>query len=105
MSTGGSLLQVERVSSVEIGVAGNAIAVLVPHRADVVGRLKTQGIRMLAQAVQVRVRRQAGPEAEVLRLEDEGRRRSVKDDLARLGAGDLEGEGVCRVGELELARL
>lgn len=56
MGARGTVLQVEGVRSVEIGVVGNAIAVLVPHSADVVGRLEAQRVRMLAQAVQVGVR-------------------------------------------------
>jgi hypothetical protein len=84
------VLQVEGVRSVEIGIAGNAIAVLVPHRADVVGRLEAERVRMLTQAVQVGVRGQACPEAEVLRLEDERGSRGVKEDLTSSSAGDFE---------------
>jgi hypothetical protein len=100
-----TVLKVERVSSIEVGVGRNAIAVLIPHRADVVGRLQAKRVGVLAQTVQVRVRRQAGAEAEILRFEDERCRRGVEDDLAGFGAGDVEGEGVRGVAELEIAQL
>lgn len=66
MRPGGTVLKIEGVSAVEIRVGRNAVAVLVPHRADVVGRLQTQRIGMLAQAVEIWVRRQAGAQAKVL---------------------------------------
>lgn len=103
--TGGAVLQVEGVSSVEIRVGRNAVAVLIPHRADVVGRLQAERIGMLAQTVQVRVHRQAGAKAKVLRLEDERRWGGVEDDLAGSGAGDVEGEWAGCVAEFEVAQL
>jgi hypothetical protein len=60
---------------------------------------------MLTQTVQVRVSRQAGPEAEVLRLKDERRRRSIKEDFASFGAGNVEGKWIRRIAEFEVARL
>lgn len=93
------------MSSVEVRVGRDAVAVLIPHRADVVGRLQAERVGMLAQPVQVRVRRQASAEAKVLRLKDKRRWGSIEDDLTGVGAGDVEGEWARCVAELEVAEV
>ncbi|KAL2278986.1 hypothetical protein FJTKL_14124 [Diaporthe vaccinii] len=89
MSAGGAaVLEVDRVVSVQVGTVGNSIRVLGPQRADVVGGVEAEGVRVLAQA------------AQILRLEDEAGCRGVEENLARVGARDIEGEG--RLDEAEL---
>jgi len=56
---------------------------------------------VLAQAVEIGVLGQAGPKAQVLRLEHERRRRSIEENLLGVGAADLEGEGRLGVVKLE----
>ena len=101
MGTALSLLEIEGVSAVEVGVVGQSVAVLVPHCANVVLGLEPQRIRVLAQAVEIGVLGQAGPKAQVLRLEHERRRRSIEENLLGVGAADLEGEGRLGVVKLE----
>lgn len=60
---------------------------------------------MLAETIQIGRRRQPCAQAQILRFEDERRRRGVEEYLARLGARDLEGERVALVVELESRRL
>lgn len=56
---------------------------------------------MLAEAIQVGVFRKLRPQTQVLRLEDEAGSRGVEEDLARVRAGDLEGERAVDVLKLE----
>lgn len=95
-----AVVQVEGVRAVQVGVVGDAEAVLVPERADVLVRLEVEGIRVLAESVQVGVGGQLGAQAQVLRLEDKRGRRGVEQDF--VAALDAEAEGRCRVFELEV---
>lgn len=89
-----TLLEVEGVITVEIGTVGDGVGVLVPKRADIVGRVEAEGVRVFTKTVQVRVIGQGGAQAEVLRLEDERGSRGVKEDFTRVAARDSKGEGI-----------
>ncbi|KAF5121944.1 hypothetical protein E5D57_012416 [Metarhizium anisopliae] len=95
------VLKVDGVRAVQVGARGDAVAVLVPERADVARPVEAEGVRVLAEPVEVRVLRQPGAQPHVLRLEDERRRRRVEEHLVRVAAADLEGKGRRRVVEPE----
>lgn len=95
------VLEVDGMRAVQVGARGDAVAVLVPERADVARRVEPEGVRVLAEPVEVRVLRQLGAQPHVLRLEDERRRRRVEEHLVRVAAADLEGKGRRRVVEPE----
>lgn len=103
VGTGLPLLDVEGVAAVDVGAGGHAKVVEVPERAEVISRVEPEVVRVLAETVQVRVIGEAGPEAHVLRLEDQGRGRGVEKDLLGVGADDGEGEGLLRVLEPDVA--
>jgi hypothetical protein len=96
-----TVFKVDRVSSIEVGASWNAVRVTVPESADVVGCVQTKTVRVLAQAVQVRVLREGSPEAKVLVLEDKRGRRRVEEDFFVRLAGDLEAEWALFPGEVE----
>lgn len=99
------LLEVERVAPVDVGSGRDAVVVVVPERADVVGGVEPEGVGVLAEAVQEWVFREVRPQAEVLGFKDQGRSRGVEEDLLRVGTDDGEGEGLLGVLELEGARV
>lgn len=60
---------------------------------------------MLAQAIKIRVIRQAGSETQVLRLKDDRGPSGIKQNLVRVATANGEGEGLLNVVELEVASL
>ena len=96
------MLEVYGVVSVKIRVRRNAERVARPQRACRIRRVQTECVRVLAEAIDVRVRREAGLNAKVLRLKDEGVRRCGEENLFRTRPDDAERErGGCKV-ELNL---
>ena len=73
MSTARSLLHVDWVAPVDVGARGNAVVIVVPERADIVGGVEPKGIRVLAQTIQVRIVWKVRPQAEILGFEDQRR--------------------------------
>lgn len=100
MGAGSAVVQVEWVRAVQVGVVGDAEAVLVPEGADVLVRLEVEGVGVLAETVQVGVGGELGAQAQVLRLEDQRGCGGVEEDF--VGALDAEAEGRCGVFELEV---
>ena len=75
-----------------------------PRRACRIRRVQTECVRVLAEAIDVRVRREVGLDAKVLRLKDEGVRRCGEENLFRTCPDDAERERGGRVVELDLRR-
>ena len=72
MSTGGTVLKVNGMVSVQIRVVGNTVRIPGPHGAGIVVCRQTEAVGVFAEAVDVRVRREGSLYADVLRLEDYG---------------------------------
>ena len=101
VGAGLAVLIVNGVGAVEVGAGRGAVGIARPQRADVVGGVETEGVPVLAQAVQVGVLGELGAQAEILRLEDQRLGRRVEQNLTGLAARNGEGEGVGLVLELE----
>lgn len=99
-----TVVEVHRVVPIQVRPRWHTISIAIPDRARVVRRVQHEWVGALAQAVQARAVRQAGPEAHVLALEDEARDAGVEEHVAIVTAAfDGEGEGVLLVRELQLA--
>ena len=83
---------VDRVVSVQVRPRRHTVSIARPHRTRVVVRRQTECVRMLTQAIDIRVRRQVGLHAQVLGLEDDGVRRRREQDLMRGRPVDRERE-------------
>ena len=88
-----AVLEVHRMVPVQVLAVREAVRVAGPQRARVVVRREAERVRVLAEPVDVRVRRQGRLHAQVLRLEDERVRGGREEDFVRLGAVDGEREG------------
>jgi len=67
----GPMLKVNRVAAVQVRAARDAVCVARPQRARRVDNVEAERLRVLSEAVDVRVARQRRLEAEELRLKDE----------------------------------
>ena len=94
-------LIVDRVVAIQIFSRWDAIAVSVPDRPRVICSVQPVRIGVLPEPVEIRVWRKGCPEIEILTLEDQGRPRRVKDNLAILSS-DGEAERGLRVVESKL---
>lgn len=101
MSAVFAVFKVDRVVAVQIGTLRNRVGILRPYRTDVIRRVQSEGIRMLAETVQVRVLGELGPEPEVLRLKDQAGGRSIEQNLSGCSTRDGEGEWLFGIVERE----
>lgn len=102
MAACGPVVEIDGMVSVQIGTCRNGIRVLRPERADVVGGVKAERVRVLSQAVQVGVVGKLSSKTEVLGLEHDACCRSIEKNLTRVGTGDREREWRCLVVELDI---
>ena len=96
-----SMVEVDGMTAIKIFSSGNSTRVTVPERSNVVFCSQTKRVGVFAQAVEVRVFRKPGLEAEELAFEDEACAGCVEKDFAGLSAMDLECERAGRILELE----
>jgi hypothetical protein len=95
------VLEVNGVVAVQVRPIRHATRITAPHRAGEVIRWEAEGVGMLAETVDVRVLREVGRQAEVLRLKHEGVLAGGEQHLVVLGADDFEREGRGCVGKLD----
>ena len=72
MSTGGTVLEVNGVVSVQIRIVGNTVGISGPHGAGIVVGWQTEAVGVFAKAIDVGVWREGCLHADILRLEDYG---------------------------------
>ena len=98
-----TVVVVDRMATIQVAVGGSTGGVTVPESSSVVGRRQTERVTVFSQPVDMRVLREPGTKAQVLRLEDKLRGRSVKQHLIPFADG--EGERLSFVVELEFRAL
>ena len=98
----GTMLKVHRVVAVQIRAARNPIRVTRPQRTRRVRGVQPERLRMLADAVNVRVWRKRRLEAQVLRLEDERIVCGREQYLPGAGARNIERERRLGVRKFDL---
>lgn len=70
MGAGGTVLEVDGVVSVQVGVISDTVGIPGPESAGVIVNWQTEAVSVLAQTVDVRVCGQTGLDTDVLRLKD-----------------------------------
>ena len=88
------VIEIDRVSSVQILALGRPVSITGVDRSGVVGGVEHEGVAMLSQTIQMRVLRQVRLQIEILVLEHELGAGSVEEHLAGVCARDRERERV-----------
>ena len=71
MGAGNPVLEIDGMVSVQVTTVRNAIVILRPESADVVGGVEAKRIRMLTESIQVGIVWKIGTQSQVLGLEDD----------------------------------
>lgn len=97
-----SVLEIKRLRTVQVRTRGETIRVLVPHGANVLCGVESQRVRVLAEAIEIRVLGEFCTQAQVLGFEDERGGGRVEEDFVGVAAADFEGEWGRGVVEFEV---
>ena len=89
---GRAMFEVDGVIPVQVRAHRDTIRIARPHGARRVRRVEAEWIRVLAEAIDIRVRGEVRLHAQILRLKDEGVGRGGEQDFLRLGTEDAERE-------------
>lgn len=81
MRTRLAMLKIERLGTIQVCAFGDTVTVLVPDGAGVVRGVEAERVRVLAEAVQIRVVGEVGPETNVLGFKDQGCSGGVEEDF------------------------
>ena len=98
--TGGTMLDVDGVASVQVGVIGDTVSIPGPESAGIVVGRQTETVGVFAEAIEVRTLGEVCLYADVLRLEDYGMALGGEENLLCFGSEDGEGKGFGAVVEL-----
>lgn len=93
MGTGLTVLKVDGVRSVKVGVVGNSEGITVPQGSGEVGGGELEGLSVLSKSIDVGVLRSLGGKTNVLILEDESSS-GLENLLSGRSTRDRESEGV-----------
>lgn len=96
-----TMVNIDRVSSIEVAPFRNAVRITVPDCASVIVRWESQRIRVLTQSVQVGFLRQFRAQPDILRLEHEIRGGRVEQNLPSVSTRHFERERVLGVVEFQ----
>lgn len=94
-----SVLEVDRVISIEVGPRWDQVRISRPECTNVVSSSTSERVGIFSESIDIRIIRKRSTKLNILGLEDEGRSRSVKDTLAAICALDGEREGI--LGQIE----
>lgn len=96
-----TLLKVDRVSPIQVLAMGNCAGISRPEGSGVVFGNEPEWICVLAESIQIGLRRQPGLDSQKLSLEDKTGARGVEQDFSSALSHDLERERVAFLDEFE----
>lgn len=101
MGTCGSVLEVDGMVSVQVGVIRDTVSISTPEGTSIVVSGETERVSVFTQTVKVGVSREIGLDTKVLRLENDGVRTGSEEDLLIGVTDNREGERRGSVVELD----
>ena len=81
MSTGSTVLEIDRVIAVQVGSVRDTVGITTPEGTSVVVGGKSESVGVLTQTVKVGVGGEVSLYTEILRLEDNGVRTGAEEDF------------------------
>lgn len=98
-----AVVHVDGVVTIQVCVLRDTVGIAAPEGTSIVLVRQTQRISVLAQAVQVRVFRQPGPQAKILILKDQAGLRGIKEHLVTTENTEREGLSLIVKADVGLA--
>lgn len=105
MTAGGTVLEIDRVISVQVAPTRDTIRISRPESARGIECGQTERVGVFAQTIDIGLVGQIGLQAKILRLEDDRMLSSVEQDFIVGRAHNGEREGRCRVIEADSSTL